>query len=67
MKSLESFGVCELNTHEINQIKGGIWPAVRAIAKGLAALAAYNDICGGCVTARINNSDGSLGGSRPFE
>lgn len=31
MKSLESFGVCELNTHEINQIKGGIWPLLLAL------------------------------------
>ncbi|MBR9855100.1 MAG: class IIb bacteriocin, lactobin A/cerein 7B family [Algicola sp.] len=41
MKSLESFGVCELTTHELDQIKGGIWPIVAAACGiAIAAMAA---------------------------
>lgn len=67
MRDLKIQGVHSLTVKEAREITGGFWVYVRAVAKALAAVAAYNDLCGGCVTERINNSDDSLGGSRPFE
>ena len=72
MQNLENYGVQEMNAKEIREIDGGwIVPVLRGIAYALSIYASVNDECNNCLNNRISAglaaSDGSLGGSRPFE
>ncbi|WP_321295588.1 class IIb bacteriocin, lactobin A/cerein 7B family [Marinifilum fragile] len=46
MKNLEEFGVQEMNTKEIQEIDGGIWPILGAIAAVIAVGAAVDAVLG---------------------
>lgn len=68
MKSLDLMCVQELTEKEICNVEGGWVGAALRIAQAIATAAvAVNEACDQCITKRIAESDGSLGGSRPFE